>query len=260
MRLPWMVLALVMCSLLGPPATAGARSGSGSRRVRHAGRLPCPIPACGVTTPDPGGVLAARCRPIPTPPITSTRTASHLVLQAIQTDGGYTSGRIKTQGQLTMVYGRVEARIQMPPGPGTLPAFWLLGSDYPERRPSRSPARSTSSSTSSPPSTSPCTGRGTGREYRGVALLGPRLRPVGGLPHLLGGAFARHDHHRRRWHDHRRVHPGLAASRCHLGVMTSPCSPSSASLSAASGSWAGTPPAGTPFPQQMVVDWFRYTP
>jgi len=31
-----------------------------------------------------------------------------------------------------MVYGRVEARIKMPPGPGTLPAFWLLGSDYPE--------------------------------------------------------------------------------------------------------------------------------
>ena len=26
------------------------------------------------------------------------------------------------------------------------------------------------------------------------------------------------------------------------------------------GSWAGTPPAGTPFPQKMVVDWFRYTP
>ena len=26
------------------------------------------------------------------------------------------------------------------------------------------------------------------------------------------------------------------------------------------GGWAGTPPEGTPFPQQMVIDWFRYTP
>jgi beta-glucanase (GH16 family) len=55
----------------------------------------------------------------------------HLVITAIRTPHGYLSGRIKTQGKLNMGYGRIEASIKMPPGPGTLPAFWLLGSDYP---------------------------------------------------------------------------------------------------------------------------------
>ena len=56
----------------------------------------------------------------------------HLAITARRApDGSYTSGRIKTEGSLTMGYGRVEATILMPPGPGLLPAFWLLGSNYP---------------------------------------------------------------------------------------------------------------------------------
>lgn len=41
----------------------------------------------------------------------------------------FTSARIKTQGLLEQAYGRFEARIKMPWGPGIWPAFWLLGSD-----------------------------------------------------------------------------------------------------------------------------------
>ena len=41
----------------------------------------------------------------------------------------FTSARIKTQGLLEQTYGRFEARIKMPWGPGIWPAFWLLGSD-----------------------------------------------------------------------------------------------------------------------------------
>lgn len=40
----------------------------------------------------------------------------------------FTSARIKTQGLFEQVYGRFEARIKMPWGPGIWPAFWLLGS------------------------------------------------------------------------------------------------------------------------------------
>jgi beta-glucanase (GH16 family) len=41
----------------------------------------------------------------------------------------FTSARLKTQGVFDQAYGRFEARIKMPWGPGIWPAFWLLGSD-----------------------------------------------------------------------------------------------------------------------------------
>lgn len=41
----------------------------------------------------------------------------------------FTSARVKTQGVFDQAYGRFEARIKMPWGPGIWPAFWLLGSD-----------------------------------------------------------------------------------------------------------------------------------
>lgn len=41
----------------------------------------------------------------------------------------YTSSRIQTSGKLAFQYGRLEARIKMPKGDGTWPAFWLLGND-----------------------------------------------------------------------------------------------------------------------------------
>ena len=44
----------------------------------------------------------------------------------------YTSGRIHTRDKVTLGYGRYEARLQMPFGQGLWPAFWLLGSQYPD--------------------------------------------------------------------------------------------------------------------------------
>jgi beta-glucanase (GH16 family) len=45
----------------------------------------------------------------------------------------YTSARLITQDQLDFEYGRIEARVQVPDGPGGLwPAFWMLGTDIPE--------------------------------------------------------------------------------------------------------------------------------
>ena len=41
----------------------------------------------------------------------------------------YTSARIKTKGIFSQGYGRFEARIKLPWGPGIWPAFWLLGSN-----------------------------------------------------------------------------------------------------------------------------------
>ena len=42
----------------------------------------------------------------------------------------YTSARIKTQGKQNFTYGKVEARIKLPEGVGTWPAFWMLGSNF----------------------------------------------------------------------------------------------------------------------------------
>jgi beta-glucanase (GH16 family) len=41
----------------------------------------------------------------------------------------YTSARLKTEGQFSFMYGRIEAKIQMPESQGMWPAFWLLGNN-----------------------------------------------------------------------------------------------------------------------------------
>ena len=54
----------------------------------------------------------------------------HLVITALNIPFGganFSSGRIKTQGLFTQQYGRFEARLKSPYGPGVWPAFWMLG-------------------------------------------------------------------------------------------------------------------------------------
>lgn len=43
----------------------------------------------------------------------------------------YTSARITTQDRVAFRYGRIEARMRLPGGQGTWPAFWLLSQDSP---------------------------------------------------------------------------------------------------------------------------------
>lgn len=52
-----------------------------------------------------------------------------LKITAIKSGTSYTSARIKTQGLFEQVYGRFEARIKLPYGPGLWPAFWMLGNN-----------------------------------------------------------------------------------------------------------------------------------
>jgi beta-glucanase (GH16 family) len=53
----------------------------------------------------------------------------HLVLRALRSGKGYTSGRIKTHGRYEFEYGTVEASIKIPYAQGIWPAFWMLGTD-----------------------------------------------------------------------------------------------------------------------------------
>ncbi len=53
----------------------------------------------------------------------------NLVISAINTNGAWTSARLKTEGVENLQYGRIEARMKLPMGAGIWPAFWLLGSN-----------------------------------------------------------------------------------------------------------------------------------
>ncbi|MGC9468293.1 MAG: glycoside hydrolase family 16 protein [Anaerolineae bacterium] len=58
-----------------------------------------------------------------------------LVIEARQEkyeDSYYTSARLKTQGLQSFQYGRIEARLKVPSGAGTWPAFWMLGDNFEE--------------------------------------------------------------------------------------------------------------------------------
>jgi len=55
----------------------------------------------------------------------------NLVINVRETDGNYTSARVRTQDKLTFKYGTIEARIKMPDlADGLWPAFWTLGSNF----------------------------------------------------------------------------------------------------------------------------------
>ena len=47
----------------------------------------------------------------------------------------HTSARLKSQGLQEFQYGRIEARIKVPKGSGTWPAFWMLGSAFEQDAP-----------------------------------------------------------------------------------------------------------------------------
>ena len=49
----------------------------------------------------------------------------------------YTSARLKSQDLQDFQYGRIEARIKVPEGKGTWPAFWMLGSGSNRIHPTR---------------------------------------------------------------------------------------------------------------------------
>jgi beta-glucanase (GH16 family) len=57
----------------------------------------------------------------------------NLVIEVQESDGHFTSARVRTQDKLTFKYGRIEARIKMPDlADGLWPAFWTLGNNFSE--------------------------------------------------------------------------------------------------------------------------------
>ena len=58
--------------------------------------------------------------------------AGNLLITAIRIGDNISSGRINTKGLYSQKYGRFEARLKTPYGPGLWPAFWMLGDNIDE--------------------------------------------------------------------------------------------------------------------------------
>ena len=55
-----------------------------------------------------------------------------LTIRAVNSNGNYTSARIKTLGKQCFKYGKIVARMKLPSGRGMFPAFWMMGTNLPD--------------------------------------------------------------------------------------------------------------------------------
>jgi len=180
----------------------------------------------------------------------------HLIIEAIKHETGtraYTSARLKTQGQQTFTFGRIESRMKLPQGQGIWSAFWMLGEDFPNNG-------------------WPVCGEidimeNIGRDNRIYGTLhGPGYFGGGGV----GGSYFSSDFNISEFHVYA-VEWGPNEIRWYVddinyNVVSSSDVPGRWVFDhpffiimniAVGGDWPGSPNASTQFPQQMIVDYVR---
>lgn len=195
----------------------------------------------------------------------------NLVIEALQTEDGFTSARIASQDLMHLQYGTMVARIKMPAGQGIWPSFWMLGEDYADVG-------------------WPGSGEidimelvNEGTTYH-VTLHGPQVWPSGEVTDYFGGGDASgkvlgfkgsiedlsadyHDYWM-KWREDR-IEIGVDGQL--LAVFTPEDLPEGAVWKfnqpmfvvmqvAVGGTWAGLPDDTTEWPATMLVDSFQYTP
>jgi beta-glucanase (GH16 family) len=74
------------------------------------------------------GSTASPCDPANPNAYVGTDGYLHIVAERLSSSV-YTSGRMKSQGLFSVLYGRIEARIMVPEAQGLWPAFWMLGNN-----------------------------------------------------------------------------------------------------------------------------------
>jgi beta-glucanase (GH16 family) len=176
----------------------------------------------------------------------------HLVLRATKDGENYYSGRVTSRTKFNTQYGRVSASIKMPSGQGFHTGFWLLGlksNGYPETdiiETINTPTAwySTLHTTHTTNST-PAYARGPADD--------------------LSTAF--HEYWL-EWHQDSIV---IGMDQTAWASWTPAMLPAGETWTfnapmyvimnlQVGGSWSGPPDASTPFPGDMSIDWFRYTP
>ncbi len=166
----------------------------------------------------------------------------------------YTSARITTKGKVTFQYGKVEARIKVPPGRGFLPAFWSMGdgaAGWPDNG---------EIDVMEVVGQNPRTVYGTihGPGYVGVERLGGHKdlkRDISSGFHVF--ALIKRPHEI-LWLVDGAVYHRVTPSDLPEGTQWVFERPFYLLLNlAVGGVWPGTPPADTVFPKVMVVDYVR---
>jgi len=183
----------------------------------------------------------------------------HLVIIAIaKPNGGYTSGRLKTQGLFQVTYGKIEARMQIPYGQGMWPAFWMLGDDCGRKGWPACGEIDIMENIGKEPFTVHGTVHGPG--YSGK-------RGIGGTATLTNGRILADDFHVFGiiWEPDRiqfllddDPYFQVTPSSLPAGAHWSYDHPFYLLLNlAVGGDWPGPPDATTEFPQRLVVDYVR---
>jgi beta-glucanase (GH16 family) len=182
-----------------------------------------------------------------------------LVIQALEQNFMgklFTSARLMTKGKVEQQYGRIEARIQIPTGKGIWPAFWMLGSSFPDVSWPQSGEIDIMENIGSEPGVVHGTVHGPG--YSGGSGVGGSKRlPDGGRYtddfHIFAIEWQENEI---RWYmdnvEYFRVTPTAVRGDWVYNQ------PFFLILNVAvGGSWPGYPDQNTEFPQRMLVDYVR---
>lgn len=184
----------------------------------------------------------------------------HLVIQALSASDGYTTSRINTLGKLEMIHGKVEARIKLPAGHAIWPTFYLMGTNcrkvgWPDC--GELDIAELVSDYTNFHVTLHGPQKGNPRGYE-IAAWDPSATDVTEDFHIY-------------WAERRPSYIQVGIDNTALGTFTPDLLPENsqwvfeapmyATLGLAIGNkYSGPPNSSTPFPSQMIVDWFRYTP
>lgn len=193
----------------------------------------------------------------------------HLLIQARKTPEGYTSARPNTRGKLAMQYGTVSARIKMPEGRGTWPAFWMMGTGYDPDHPQTWPGCGEIDIMElvNDGKTYHVTLHGPqgGTDYYGGVKVTDKVVGTSGPIDDLTTDFHTY------WLQWNPDHISIGVDERTLGTFTPASLPPGAEWAfnrpmfvlldvAVGGPWSGPPDSSTPWPVTMQVDWFRYEP
>jgi beta-glucanase (GH16 family) len=190
----------------------------------------------------------------------------HLVITALRgryrgRDGvtrSYTSAAIQTKGRFNVMYGRLEARIEIPQGKGLWPAFWAVGGNVNNVGWPRSGEIDMMENVGNDPFTiygsihGPERGRPNGYA---ISARKRTSRSLAGGFHVYGITWSPNklvftlDGHRYATDTRSTLAGGQQWAFNHPFFLILNL--------AVGGRWPGSPDASTPFPAKMLVDWVR---
>ena len=170
----------------------------------------------------------------------------------------YTSARLKTLGRFSRAYGRFEARIRVPRGPGIWPAFWMLGNDIQTAGWPACGEIDVMENIGREPRLVHGTLHGPG--YSGAQGIGASFQSPGGRPfaddfHVFSVEW---EPQAIRWSVDGTTYQTRTAADLPRGARWVFDHPFFMLLNVAvGGNWPGNPDPTTSFPQEMLVDWVR---